>query len=128
MLSFFWIYIFFFWYFCFTLNCLWSILGSTFWGFSNFIFNFITNQIDSCFADFWIAFFEAVLSICGQFFIMIKTFLPYLLLKFLLIFLAISLPIFLGKEKNLLLFTRLQIFSLLVELNSNYFFLILYFN
>ena len=97
MLSFFWRYISFFWYFCFTINCLWSILGVIF---CIFISNFII---------FWSSFN----CICdGEVFGYIYC------LRFYIYFYKCFCPYFqqMTKIRNIL-----QIFDLLVELNSKSF-------
>ena len=46
----------------FIYNCFWIILWRSLWGVSNFISDFISNQITRCLCCFWITLFEAILS------------------------------------------------------------------
>ena len=67
----------------------------------DFIGNFITNQISSFFNRFLNLFFWGCFKeICCRLCSMAKKFLLYLALKFSMIFLAISLPVFWEKDKN----------------------------
>ena len=71
------------------------------WHFLNFISDFITNLITSCFCCFWIACFEIVLSASVEYWLAwLRNFGVYLQLTFLFIFLLIILPIFCGMRQN----------------------------
>ena len=98
---FFWGYIYCFWYFCFTFDCLWFILGWTSWDCCNFIRNFGTSQVTSCFCCFLNCFSKEGLStFVADFLAWSRSFSLYLLLKFLLTFLPIFLPIFFMKRQK----------------------------
>ena len=92
--SFFWRYISFFWcfsiksyIFCFTFNCLWTILRWNLWDFHDFNGNFITNHIRKCFSCFCDCSLEAVLSAStADYLAWSRCFWLYLLLKFTYIF------------------------------------------
>ena len=85
-MHFFWRCISFFRYLFTIYNCFWIILLWIFWNLHNFISNCITNQITSCFSCFLnYSFWRSFKWICCRFFSMIK--------KFLLMFLAICLPL-----------------------------------
>ena len=108
-LSLFWRYISFFRYFFIILifNCFWMILLWIFLIPCNFIRNFITNQITSCFCYFLNCFFEEVLNTSVPHCLAwSKTFWLYLPLKFLLIFLPTFLTIFFSKRQKSIAFHK----------------------
>ena len=102
-LSLFWRYISFIRYFFIMLICkCFSItLLKIFWNQSNFTIRFVTNEISSCFYCFLnCSFLSSFKCICCSLFSVIQKFLAIFTTKFWLIFLQISLPIFLAKNKK----------------------------
>ena len=94
--------IYFFRYFFIILicNCLWIIVLWIFLNFCDFISNFITNQITSCFCCFWITFSELFLNAsAADCLVWSRSFWLYLLLEILLIFLPIFYLYFSQKTK-----------------------------
>ena len=78
-----------------------SELFSGDWGFCNFISNFITYQITSCFCSFINYFFEAILSASvADCLAWSRRFWLYIPLTFWLMFLLIFLLVFLAKDKG----------------------------
>ena len=93
--------------FCFTFNRILTLLWWNSRDYCNFISNFITNQITSCFCCFLnYIFWSSLKCNCCRLISMIKKFLD-IPLQFFLIFLLTFSLIFLAKDKNLWPFTNI---------------------